>query len=75
LPVDLGDGKQIHGALFEDSGADPPLDVVARLAFEHHAVDVVKMQELRKQEPGGSGANDCHLSTSHDGILKMCSAA
>jgi hypothetical protein len=73
--VDLGRGKQINGALLEDSGADPPLDVAARLAFEHHAVDAVKMQELGKQKPGGSGADDCHLSTSHDGILKMCSAA
>src|ERR1700730_19167560 len=31
------------------------------------------MQEVGKQQPGGSGADDCHLSTSHDGILKLCS--
>src|SRR5579863_8305466 len=57
--------EQVHGALFQDAGADAAGDIIAAPAFEDDAVDAVLVQQLRQQKTRRAGADDRYLSAGH----------
>ena len=60
--------EQIGRAAFEHPGADPPEDVIGRLALDHDHVDPLGAQQMREQQPGGSRADhrDLRAARAHD---------
>jgi hypothetical protein len=54
-------GQQVHGALLEQPGADPALDVVAGLPLEHDRVDATQVQQMGEHEAGRAGPDDRDL--------------
>ena len=70
--------QQIHGALFEDAGANAIFDILARLRFHYDGLDPFQMEQVRQQKTGRSRANDAdfcmqsrHNSALHDTIVRM----
>src|SRR5580704_4577455 len=53
--------QQVNGALFENSGAHALLDVLAAAIFQDYGFDAVEMQQMRKNQTCGPGANDTNL--------------
>src|SRR5207237_1751824 len=70
--ADAGRLQQVDGALLEHAGADRRPDLLAAAQLEHHGVDSLQVQQVRKQEPRRSGADDAnsraHQSTVHAAI-------
>lgn len=46
--ADAARDEQIHGALFEDAGADGGFHGLARTNFQHHCVHAAHMKQVRK---------------------------
>ena len=59
--VHLRLAQQLDRALLDDPGAYPAEHVLAALPLEDDALDPSQVEELRQQETGGSGADDCYL--------------
>ena len=55
--------EQIDGSLFQNTGANAADNVLAAAALEHHVVDAMQVQQLREQQSGRSGADDCDLGS------------
>lgn len=53
--------QQVHGALFENSRAHALLHVLAAAIFEDDGFDAVEMQQMRKNQACGPGADDANL--------------
>ena len=53
--------RQIDGSLLEDSGAYALDDVLATAVFDDDRVDAVAMQQVCKEQPCGTGADDADL--------------
>ena len=58
---DPGLGQQIDQALFENARPDAAEHVLPAAPFDDDTVDVVKLQELRQQEPRRSAADNGYL--------------
>src|SRR3981189_3985427 len=52
---------QIDGALLEHAGAHARLDMLAAAGFEHHAVDALAIEQVRKEQPRRACADDPDL--------------
>ena len=55
--------EQVHGALLENAGSDPALDVLAAARLEDDRVDSAEVQEVRQHKAGRPGADDPDLRT------------
>jgi hypothetical protein len=53
--------ERVDGALLEDAGPDPVLDMVAASRLEHHRLDALGAQELGEGQAGGPGSHDADL--------------
>ena len=57
----LGLIQQVHGALFEHTGADGGFDLFAGTRFEHDGVDAAQMKKMGKKQARRPGADDANL--------------
>jgi hypothetical protein len=55
--------EQIDGSLFQNAGTNAADNVLAAAALEHDIIDAVQLQQLREQQTGRSGADDCDLGS------------
>ena len=53
--------EQVDRGLLQDTGPDPPLDVVPVPRLHHHGVDPVTVQQRPEHQPGRTGADDADL--------------
>ncbi len=60
--ADAGLAQRLRGAVFQDAGAHPMLDVVTVAAFQDRRLDALQMKQLREEQPGRPRADDHHLS-------------
>ena len=49
---------EIGESLLEHTGADAAQHILARLAFQHDAVDALEVQKLAQEQPGRAAADD-----------------
>ena len=70
--------QQIHRALFEHTGADALLNILASLRLDYDGLDALNVEQMREQQPGRSRADDAdfrvqrgHNSALHDTIVRM----
>ena len=61
--ADTGLPQEVHGALFEHSGAHSLLDVLLAAPLQHHRVDALQAEQVGQQQSGGASAHDRDLST------------
>ena len=54
-------GEKLDGALLQHAGAHAFFDVLARVHFQHHGIDPIQVQKVRKNEPGWTGPDDTYL--------------
>src|SRR6185369_1397582 len=54
-------GEQLHGTLLEHAGANTLFNVLAGVHLENDGIDAFQMQEVRKNESGGTGSDDSNL--------------
>ena len=54
-------GQDVDGAVLDDAGADPRLDVLARPVLDDDRLDAVLGEDLGEEESGGTGADDGDL--------------
>jgi hypothetical protein len=59
--TDTGLAQQIDGGLLEHARAHPPLDVLAASALDDDGFDALQVKQVRKHQPGGTGADDAYL--------------
>lgn len=73
-PIAQADFAQQFGdAMFQHPGADAGLDIVARVALQHHAVDAGPRQEMSEHQPSRPGADDADLRPPGHGERSDCS--
>jgi hypothetical protein len=53
--------QQVHRSLFQHTGADASLDVLAGAAFDHHGMHTGTLQEPRQEKSRRPRADDRHL--------------
>src|ERR1700722_17954564 len=53
--------EEIDGALFEDAGANPGLDIGAALALQNDGLDADSVEQMSEQEARRAGADDGDL--------------
>jgi hypothetical protein len=58
-------GKQLDSSLLEHSGTNSLLDMLLRVHLKDDGIDPFQVQEVRKDEPGGSGPYDSNLRALH----------
>ena len=54
-------GEQVHGALFQDTGAHPFLDILAAAIFYDDGIDAVQVKKMRENETGWSRTDNPDL--------------
>jgi hypothetical protein len=59
--------EQIHGALFENAGADPLLHVFAALRLDDDRVDALDLEQMGKKEAGRPRPDDADLGAEFPG--------
>src|SRR5215469_11849331 len=67
--------KQLDGGPLQQPRADAGLYVLPRLTLQYDRVDACPTQQLRQQQPRGSGTDDRHLGRAHDESVYSPAAA
>ena len=65
----VGHARLLHQpdkAGFQHARADPTQHIVAGLAFQHHGLDPLLVQQLTQQKPRGTAADDDNLCAHGD---------
>ncbi len=58
-----GADEGVHGALLQDAGPHPMLNVIAAAGLQDHRLDAAQVQEVGEQQAGRPGADDRDLRT------------
>ncbi len=58
--------QYVNGLMFQNAGAHPALDVLTALGLQHDGLDAAQVQEVREQQSGRTGANNCNLGAHGD---------
>jgi hypothetical protein len=64
--ADAGFFQQVHGALFQNTGADALLHILAAAIFEDDGFDAVEVQQVRENQTRWPGSDDANLRAHRD---------
>ena len=66
---------EVGGHRLEHPCADAALDMIAARAFEQHAIDAFRLEQMAEQQPGGARSDDRDLGAARGHASNCCSSS